>query len=133
MAGDAIRLDGGMAVFSGYAVDAGGGPDAAPIPSTPVGLSEILKSQLWSGLLADRYYAFPTPMFQPVGGMDRIAHAIYELPGHSTTLPSIPPDRILKRFRHRSGGQNYAYVLVAGMVDGKWTLYSNLVAKGRAE
>jgi len=59
----------------GYAVDAGGGPDAAPIPSTPVGLSEILKSQLWSGLLADRYYAFPTPMFQPVGGMDMIAEA----------------------------------------------------------
>lgn len=63
----------------------------------------------------------------------QLAHAVYELPGHSTTLPSIPPDKILKRFRHRSGGQNYAYVLVGGIVDGKWTLYSNLVAKGRAE
>ena len=66
----------------GYAVDAGGGADAAPIPSTPVGLSDILKSQ--NGLLADRYYTLPAPMFQPVGGMDMIAEAFQREVGDLT-------------------------------------------------
>jgi hypothetical protein len=55
------------------------------------------------------------------------------LPGRSVPLPSIPPDSLLKRYRLQICGQVSAYVLVAGIVDGKWTLYSNLVAKGRAE
>jgi monoamine oxidase len=59
----------------GYLGDAGGGVDAAPIPSTPLGLSDVLKSQLWRGLLADRYYRLLATMFQPVGGMDMIADA----------------------------------------------------------
>jgi monoamine oxidase len=59
----------------GYLVDAGGGLDAAPIPSTPLGLSDILKSQLWRGLLAGRQYPLLATMFQPVGGMDMIADA----------------------------------------------------------
>ena len=44
-------------------------------PSTPLGLSDILKSQVWRGLLADRYYPLLATMFQPVGGMDVIAAA----------------------------------------------------------
>ncbi len=63
----------------------------------------------------------------------QLAHAIYELPGRSIAVPSIPPDAILKRYRHRAGNQAFAYVLVAGIVDGKWVLYSNLVSKGRPE
>jgi monoamine oxidase len=59
----------------GYLVDAGGGLDSQPIPSTPLGLSDILKSQVWRGLLADRYYPLLATMFQPVGGMDVIADA----------------------------------------------------------
>ena len=63
----------------------------------------------------------------------QLANAVYELPGHSVVLPSIPPDRLLRRYRHRTGNQVSAYILVAGIVDGKWTLYSNLVAKGQSE
>jgi hypothetical protein len=58
-----------------------------------------------------------------------LAHAIYESPDHVIDLPGIPPDSILRRYRYRSGGQVRAYVLVAGNVNGKWLLYSNLVAK----
>jgi type II secretory pathway pseudopilin PulG len=58
-----------------------------------------------------------------------LAHAIYESPGRVIELPGIPPDSILRRYRYRSGGQVRAYVLVAGNVNGKWLLYSNLVAK----
>ncbi|MEP7271714.1 MAG: hypothetical protein ABI882_09420, partial [Acidobacteriota bacterium] len=67
------------------------------------------------------------------GEIAQLAHAIYELPGHSISLPSIPPDGILKRYRYRAGNQAFAYILVAGLVDGKWTLYSNLVGKSRPE
>ena len=38
-------------------------------------MSDILKSQVWRGLLADRYYPLLATMFQPVGGMDVIANA----------------------------------------------------------
>ena len=58
-----------------------------------------------------------------------LAHAIYGSPGHVIELPSIPPDSILRRFRYRSGGEVRAYVLVAGNLNGKWLLYSNLVAR----
>ena len=61
-----------------------------------------------------------------------MADAIYNQPGHVITLPSIPPDNILRRYRHRVGDVPYSYVLVAGLVDGKWRLYSNLV-KNKAD
>ncbi len=56
-----------------------------------------------------------------------LAHAIFQQPDHSIPLPSIPPDNVLRRFRLRVDGRPYSYVLVAGMVDGKWVLYSNLL------
>ena len=62
-----------------------------------------------------------------------LAHAIYESPGHSIEFPSIPPDKILRRYRYRSGDQAYSYLLVAGNFDGKWVLFSNLLAKRRPE
>jgi len=63
------------------------------------------------------------------GEIAALAHAIYESPGHVIELPGIPPDSILRRYRYRSGGEVRAYVLVAGNVNGKWLLYSNLVAR----
>ncbi len=56
-----------------------------------------------------------------------LAHAIYQQPGHVITLPGIPPDNVLRRYRIRIDGKPHSYVLVAGLVDGKWLLYSNLV------
>ena len=60
-----------------------------------------------------------------------LANAIYETPGHSIEFPSVPPNKILRRYRYRSGDQAYSYYLVAGNFDGKWVLYSNLLAKPR--
>jgi Tfp pilus assembly protein PilO len=56
-----------------------------------------------------------------------LAHAIFQQPGHVITLPSIPPDSVLRRYRIRIDGRAHSYVLVAGQVDGKWVLYSNLL------
>jgi len=61
-----------------------------------------------------------------------MAHAIYQQPGHMISLPGIPPDNVLRRFRHRVDDVPHSYVLVAGQVDGQWRMYSNLV-KNKAD
>jgi len=58
-----------------------------------------------------------------------LALAIYQQPGHSILLPSIPPDNVLRNYKIRVDGRIHTYVLVAGLVDGSWILYSNLLRK----
>jgi hypothetical protein len=58
-----------------------------------------------------------------------LAHAVYQQPGHLIPLPSIPPDNVLRNYKIRVDGRVHTYVLVAGQVDGKWILYSNLLRK----
>lgn len=65
------------------------------------------------------------------GELAALAHAIYESrTGHVIEIPRIPPDKILRRYRYRSGAEARSYVLIAGQIEGKWVLYSNLVNKG---
>ena len=59
----------------GYERDAGGGAGGRPVPSTPVGLSQLLKSELWGTLPIGDLYEMQGTLLQPVGGMDRIADA----------------------------------------------------------
>jgi monoamine oxidase len=61
----------------GYQVSPGGGLMAAPEASTPLAFSELLKSGLWNYLPIGHEHEFQTAIFQPVGGMDQIAKAIY--------------------------------------------------------
>jgi len=58
-----------------------------------------------------------------------LARAINETPERAIELPSIPPDKVLRRYRARVDGQPRAYIMVAGEIDGKWVLYSILVKK----
>jgi hypothetical protein len=58
-----------------------------------------------------------------------LAHAVYQQPGHSIPLPSIPPDNVLRNYKIRIDNRLHTYVLVAGQVDGNWILYSNLLRK----
>ena len=60
-----------------------------------------------------------------------LAHAIYDSrPNHVIELPHIPPDSVLRRYRFRVGEEVLTYVFVAGQLNDKWVLYSNLVGKG---
>jgi monoamine oxidase len=61
--------------FRGYASAPGGGLGAAPIPGEVIGLSDILKSQVWRYLQNFSRHTFQSTMFQPVGGMDAIGKA----------------------------------------------------------
>ena len=56
-----------------------------------------------------------------------LAHAIYQQPGRVIELPSIPPDVVLRSYRYRLDGRPNKYTLVAGLLDGKWHIYSVLV------
>jgi hypothetical protein len=63
--------------------------------------------------------------------LSSLAHAIFESrTDHRIELPRIPPDDILRRYRYRVGAEVYTYTLVAGLLNDKWVLYSNLVGKG---
>jgi monoamine oxidase len=53
----------------------GGGLSAAPIDSAPLNPRDLLTSRLWQGLGVALDYDYQTTLFQPVGGMDRIAQA----------------------------------------------------------
>lgn len=59
----------------GYDVVPGGGLSAAPEPSTPVGLHEVLDAGLWGHLPLGDLYEMQGTLLQPVGGMDRISEA----------------------------------------------------------
>jgi monoamine oxidase len=59
----------------GYEKNPGGGLSAAPIPSKPVALSDILQSGLWSGIANGDTFDMQTALFQPAGGMGRIGEA----------------------------------------------------------
>lgn len=53
----------------------GGGLSARPIPSEPVGLSDILQSGLWEGIPTGDTFDMQTALFQPVGGMGKVGEA----------------------------------------------------------
>ena len=63
---------------SGYAVE-GGGYNQAPVPLPPLGFHDLAPSRA-VGLpyFFEHIWDMQATMLQPVGGMDRIAHAIYE-------------------------------------------------------
>jgi monoamine oxidase len=61
----------------GYDKDPGGGLDSRPVLSEPLALGDIVQSGLWRFLAASSRYEFAPSLLQPVGGMDRIAMALY--------------------------------------------------------
>jgi monoamine oxidase len=63
---------------SGYAVE-GGGYSQAPVPLPPLSFAELAPSPaIGLPYVFEHIWDMQPTMLQPVGGMDRIAHAIYE-------------------------------------------------------
>lgn len=63
----------------GYDHPPGGGLDARPTPSQPIGLSDLLKSGLWRTIGLAHVFDTQQTMFQPVGGMGMIGRAFGRL------------------------------------------------------
>lgn len=66
----------------GWAKGPGGGLTAEPIPSQPMDLSAVLKSGLWRNIATHMTNEHQHAIFQPVGGMDRIAAGFGRAVGH---------------------------------------------------
>jgi monoamine oxidase len=94
----------------GYESDPGGGLSGEPVPSTPLGLDAILTSRLWQNLTAGGNYEFHMPMFQPKGGMDRLAkamrHELGDLIRFNAKVTAIHQDErgVGVTYLHRGGG-----------------------------
>jgi cell division protein FtsB len=58
----------------------------------------------------------------------KLAKAIYQLGGHVETA-SKPPDKLFRNWKLNADAQTEYYTVVGGFVDGKWVIYSNLVAR----
>lgn len=59
----------------GFKKEPGGGLTARPIPSDPIGLTDILQSDLWQAIPSGDVFDMQTALFQPVGGMGRVGEA----------------------------------------------------------
>ena len=63
---------------NGYSVE-GGGYDRAPVPLPPLGIKELAPSDaIGLPYMFEHIWDMQSTMLQPVGGMDRIAYAIYD-------------------------------------------------------
>jgi monoamine oxidase len=60
----------------GYEVNRGGGLMPSPMPSTPIGLADLLRSDVWRALTFGQTHQWQSTIFQPVGGMDMTPRAI---------------------------------------------------------
>jgi outer membrane murein-binding lipoprotein Lpp len=61
--------------------------------------------------------------------MGEFARMVYNLPQSRLELTQKPPDHIFRNWKVQSGSTTEVYTLVGGFVDGKWVIYSNLIAR----
>jgi hypothetical protein len=54
------------------------------------------------------------------------------LPYGKVELDTKPPDKLFRNWKVTKGATTEIYTLVGGFVDGKWVVYSNLVARKSA-
>jgi len=67
------------------------------------------------------------------GEVASFARMVYNLPNRRIELDSKPPDNLFRNWKTSSGSTTEVYTLVGGFVDGKWVVYSNLVARKQSE
>lgn len=92
----------------GFDIAAGGGLMPAPKPSQPTAFKEILDSGLWRYLSVGHEDEFQSTIFQPVGGMDRIAMALHrevaDLVQFGAQVTAIDQDSRGVVVRYQAGG-----------------------------
>jgi cell division protein FtsB len=63
------------------------------------------------------------------GEVASFARMVHALPNNRIELDSKPPDKLFRNWRVTVGSTTETYTLVGGVVDGKWVVCSNLVAR----
>lgn len=112
-----LRLYGDLDSRSSYqaSVNAGfrtapGAYAKAPSAVAPLSLQAIADMKYWGvGLVFEQAIDQQAPMLQPVGGMDRIAYAIYD-----RVRPTVQFGTVVKRIAHTRDGVRIIYASGAG-------------------
>ncbi|MEK6324777.1 MAG: hypothetical protein AABN33_24305 [Acidobacteriota bacterium] len=63
------------------------------------------------------------------GEVASFARLVYNLPNRRIELEAKPPDKLFRNWKVTTGSTTEVYTLVGGFVEGKWVVYSNLVAR----
>jgi hypothetical protein len=63
------------------------------------------------------------------GEVASFARMVYNLPDRRVELERKPSDKLFRNWKLTVAGTTEVYTLVGGFVDGKWVVYSNLVAR----
>ena len=63
------------------------------------------------------------------GEVASFARMVSALPNGRVELDTKPPEKLFRNWKVSVGSNTEIYTLVGGFVDGKWVLYSNLVAR----
>ena len=66
------------------------------------------------------------------GEIASFARMVSALPYGKVEVDTKPPDKLFRNWKVTTGGAIEIYTLVGGFVDGKWVIYSNLVARRSA-
>ena len=59
----------------------------------------------------------------------KLADMVYSMPDHQIEMGQKPPNSIFRNWKTKAGNLTSTYALVGGFVDGKWVIYSNLIAR----
>lgn len=59
----------------------------------------------------------------------RFAQMVSNLPGGRLEVGEKPPDKLFRNWKLKTDAATETYTLVGGLVDGKWMIHSNLVAR----
>lgn len=73
----------------------------------------------------------PAVLAGKTGGAEvaSFARMIYYLPNSRVELNTKPPNTLFRNWKTSAGSTTEVFTLVGGFVDGKWVVYSNLVAR----
>lgn len=106
----------GTAEYRGYpdaGAPGGGLYGAEPEPSEPIALNDLLTSRFWQYMRNHTTYRHHAPMFQPIGGMEEIAHGFEREVGDLITF-----DAKVTRVVQGEDGVTVDYESVSGNSDG---------------
>jgi flagellar biosynthesis component FlhA len=67
------------------------------------------------------------------GEIANFARMVYNSPNSRMELNDKPPNDLFRNWKVTTGSTTEVYALVGGFIDGKWIVYSNLVARKSAK
>jgi hypothetical protein len=73
----------------------------------------------------------PVVLGEKAGGgeMASFARMVYYVPNSRVELSERPPNELFRNWKVTTGSTTEVFTMTGGFVDGKWVVYSNLIAR----